>query len=90
MNQWKNFIDDVVNAINLKKPILPKSRLQTMIQFFTRKNVHIPELDRFFKFKVNEEVLMDLGTQARKALGYKWSLYPGKDIYSLQPASIAC
>lgn len=77
LNQWKNFIPDVVNAINLKKPVLPKSRLMTMIQFFTRKNVHIPELDRFFKFKVNEEVIMDLGTQERKSFLYKWSLFPG-------------
>jgi hypothetical protein len=76
LNQSKNFIEDV-NAINLKKPVLPKSKIQSMIQFFTRKNVHIPELN-FFKFKVNKKVLMDLGTQERKSLGYKWSLFPGK------------
>jgi hypothetical protein len=34
-------------------------------------------MDRFFKYKLMEPVIIDLGTKERKSLTYKWSLHPG-------------
>lgn len=57
---------------------MPKSRLQMMMKFFTRKNFHLPDMDKFFKYSLQEPVIIDLGTKERKHLMYKWSLHPGK------------
>jgi hypothetical protein len=45
-------------------------------------------MERFFKYNVDEEVLVDLPTQARRDFSFKWSLYPGKFIPVLNPVTI--
>lgn len=79
MVKWRDFIPDVVNSINQNKKPLPKSRLKLLTDFFTRQSIHLPSIDHFFKFDINEEVLVDLSTRERKDLGFKWSLHPGRE-----------
>jgi len=79
--RWRDFVPEVVNSINrFNKKTLPKSRIKLLTEFFTRKTVHLPNLEQFFKFNLDEEVLVDLSTLKRKEMNYKWSLHPGKKI----------
>jgi len=82
--KWRDFVPEVVNSINQFKKPLPKSRIKLLTDFFTRKTVHLPNIDNFYKFNLNEEVLVDLSTLKRKELNFKWSLHPGKQ-NSLDP-----
>ena len=49
--------------------------------------MHLPNIDNFYKFNLNEEVLVDLSTLKRKELNFKWSLHPGKQ-NSLDPPPV--
>ena len=81
MTRWRDYIQDVQNSINRFKKPMEKSRLLNLIKFFTRANIHLPNLPQFFNFSVNENVRVDLSTRIRKQMTYKWSLYPGVCIH---------
>jgi hypothetical protein len=67
----------VVDSINFTRPT-ERNSLDMLIRFFTSPTVTLPHMKKFFKFDIDERVLVDLTPSLRRNLAYKYSLYFGK------------
>jgi hypothetical protein len=66
----------VVNAINRNKN--SKSIIKELLNFFTRQVVYLPQnQEKYYKFKVGDNVRISLTKTQRRVLNFKYSLYPG-------------
>lgn len=75
LNAWKSVLDEVVNSINLNKK---ESKADMFKSFFiATERANFPQLPKFFKYNINEECRVDLTPEQRRAMNYKYSLYPG-------------
>ncbi len=80
LNQWRNYISDVVNVINNTKP---KSSInQILTDYFSKEITVFPQQNlNFFKFNINDKVKIDLTKKQRNDLSFKWTLNRGNKFY---------
>lgn len=79
---WREALPYAVNVINNHQQVKPYRGINAILyQFFTQtKNepINLPQSHpRFFKFNIDQNVLIDLTKKQRKDLKYKFSLMPG-------------
>ena len=77
LHRWKDFIQPVVDSINYNRPLVRNLR-DDLAEFFCRETTVLPTMERYFKYKIGDHVVMDLSNQARRSLSFKYSLNPGK------------
>ncbi len=77
LSKWKDHIQQVVNSINFTKS-MPRDQLNYLTNFFCRKTVLLPPMEKFFKFKIGDQVIANLSNTERRSMGFKYSLHPGK------------
>ncbi len=80
LNQWRNYISDVVNVINNTKP---KSSInQILTDYFSKEITVFPQQNlNFFKFNINDKIKIDLTKKQRNDLSFKWTLNRGNKFY---------
>jgi hypothetical protein len=67
----------VVDTINRNKPVF-KSKLNMLIQYFTRPPVVIPQnQNKHYKYNIGDRVRLPLTKAQRIAIGFKWSFNRG-------------
>jgi hypothetical protein len=78
LNQWKNYLNQVITTINMHNERKYKSFNQLLTDYFTRSTVLLPQdHNTFYKFNVNDTVAIDVTPSQRKMLGFKYSLNRG-------------
>jgi hypothetical protein len=78
LSKWKNHLPYVVDTINRNKPVF-KSKLNMLIQYFTRPPVIVPQnQNNHYKYNIGDRVRLPLTKAQRNAIGFKWSLHRGE------------
>lgn len=71
-------MEKVINSINNHQAKNFHSMSQTLLAFFTQPQVVLPQANTsFYKYKINEKVLLNAFKNQRTHLGFKYSLNRG-------------
>lgn len=80
LTQWRQHLDRVVNTINHHHEKKFRSINQLLTDYFTRPTVvNLPQKqNHLYRYKINDQVVIDAPPHQRRALNFKYSLNVGK------------
>jgi hypothetical protein len=79
LTKWKDYLDIVITSINNHNKKIYKSLQNQLLAYFTQDQQIIPQLNlNLYKYKINDQVGLDVFPRQRRNLGFKYTLNLGE------------